>query len=199
MTQRSPFLEEVLKRIRSGERTDYSKKRRRTSKILFVVDAFLIVIILLFFYNRNTDKLYHTTTFDYSRYSVRLSVTREHNEGDYLFSINLHSKSDKKITINFQKNAGTIQLKTGNTIIDTETFGENIDVIELKPDENQTYARIIDAGILNQYAREHPEALVPKKRSLIQFEKQHIPVKADITLNTSEPVTISLNFKHGVD
>ena len=198
MSQRSPIIEEALKRIRTGEHSPGSKKRRRTSKGLLILDAVLIIIILLFFYNKEPDTMYKTTSFNYRDIAVRISLTSEKETGDYLFSLTLNSRAEKSLSLPIDKSLATINLYCDGKLVTTEQIGPDMNTVSLKKEESKTYARIVNAALLTEYAREHHESVQPRKKSLIQLEKQHIPVRAEITLNTAEPVAITLDFKHGV-
>ncbi|HOO73242.1 MAG TPA: hypothetical protein PK926_15900 [Spirochaetota bacterium] len=198
MATRSPILEETLKRIRSGEKPDGSKKRKRTSRILLAVDAVLIIVILIFFYNRQPQSLYRSSTFNYKGTAIRFSVSGDKTTGNYLFSLTMQSRSTEPVVIRCEKNAGTITLRSGDTVIVSEPVGEDITAIKLAPEENRSMARIIEKKVINEFALAHPEKVKEVKRTLIQFEKRHVPVQADLTLNTKDPITVTLEFNHGV-
>ena len=198
MATRSPILEETLKRIRSGEKPEGSKKKKRTSRILLAVDAVLIVVILIFFYNRQPQSLYRSSTFNYKDIAIRFSVSGDKATGNYLFSLTMQSRSTKPVVIRCDKNAGTITLRSGDAVIVSEPIGEEITAIKLAPEENRSMARIIEKKVINDFASTHPDNVKEVKRTLIQFEKRHVPVQADLTLNTKDPITVTLEFNHGV-
>jgi hypothetical protein len=191
-------LEEALKRIRSGEQPEGSRRRKKTSRILLVLDAVLIIIILMFLYNREPRSIYRTTSFNYGEIQVRFSVSGERNSGDYLFSLTLTSGGAGANLLKFNRAVGTLILRSGDSVIVSNALGKEFTSLELAAGESRTIARIIERSALSDFVEKHPEAVIQTKRSLIQFEKKRLPVKADLILNTAEPVTVSLEFDHGV-
>ncbi len=193
------FKERALRKIRSKESRDNSRRKRRLSKIFLAIDAVIILLVILYFYDGSKpEESYYTAKLDYKMTEFRFSVATEKRSGSYLFSLSFKSKRDKKNTVIFNGSIAEVEVFQDGNLLLTRTLGKGVKSITLFPAEVKSFAENIAFAVIESYIKNNSDKLNVKKRSLIQFRKQWVTFTARPTLNTDEKIRATVEFKHGV-
>ncbi|MBN2160523.1 MAG: hypothetical protein JW807_14100 [Spirochaetes bacterium] len=191
--------ERTIRRFRSQESLERTAKRKRFSTGLFVVNLALIVVLYIFFSSRKPGEEYQSTSFNYGKMNFRFSIARERESRDYIFSLSTRTADGGSSTIRFTGGMADLVITHGGTLVAQKPVGRNIASLSLKAGETDTQNAVLDRYELQVFADGHPETVASPKRSLIQFEKPHIPLQAEIRIHVDRPVSTSLNFKYEVE
>ncbi len=196
MSQKRSPIQERLDRYRSGEVSESTQKKRKTSRILLFVNLLLIMGIFLIM-RKPEENRYLTSTVEFDGVHYRVSITRDKKTG-YLASITLQPATKEALTRRYHRAVAIVSLKYRDTVLTRTLLGPDIPTMSLLPGETKNFTSPINDLPLREYAKTHPEALVPPRKAFIFSETQFIPLDAVITLQTGKPVSISLNFKYEV-
>lgn len=196
--QASP-AEQAIRRYRGADAEERAQKRRRFTGGLFIANIILIIILYAVFYNRNPAEEYRTTSFNYGNLQFRLSMTRDRETRDYIFSLTTRPVEGRNATARFNKNMADLAISYGPSVILKRTLGADVTFLDLKQGDADVRKAVIERHELKLYADAHPETVVSARGSLFSGERPHIPLTAEIRINAERPLGTSLNFKYEVD
>jgi hypothetical protein len=199
MENSEEFKERALRKIRSKESVDDSRRKRRLSKIFLAIDAIIILLVLLYFYDGSgPEEAYYSTKLDHKKMEFRFSVATVKKSKSYLFTLSIKSNREKKSDIAFDGSIARVEIFQKEDKLLEKRLGNGVNMLSMHPTEIKTFAENIGFTLLDKYIQENSDLLQVRKKSLIQFRKQEIDFRARITLNTSEKITSTVEFKHGV-
>jgi hypothetical protein len=199
MEKSEEFKERALRKIRSKESVDDSRRKRRLSKIFLAIDAVIILLVLLYFYDGSgPEEAYYSTKLDYKKMEFRFSIATVKKSNSYLFTLSLKSHREKESEITFDRSIARVEIFQKEHKLLEKILGKGVKSLKMHPTEIKTFAENIDFTVIDNYIRENSDLLQVRKKSLIRFRDQEINFRARIILNTSEKITSTVDFKHGV-
>lgn len=197
--QHSQKIEEILNRIKTGEKSPRSMKKRRLSRIFLLVDGIIIVLILIFFYQKESPThLYHSTNINYDNCNYRISSMQNEEQGLIRFSFTITSKSETKKLIKYLNKIAQIKLLNNNKVLQTGIIGKNVKKIELEPGETKTFVLEIETNKIQDYAKENPNLLVSATDSFLSFKQTDLPINANIEIFTDKNLSTTLKLYYKV-
>ncbi len=193
------FKERALRKIRSKESFNDTRRKRRLSKIFLVVDAVIILLVMLYFYDGDgPEEAYYTTKLDYKKMEFRFSVATVKKSKSYLFTLSIKSNRKRESEISFNNSIARIEIFQDKNKLLEKGLGNGVNRLRMHPSEIKSFAENIDYRLMDNYIKENSDLLQVRKKSLIRFRNQEVNFTAKITLNTSEKITATVDFKHGV-
>lgn len=199
MKEKRDFIKETFERIKLGKKSKDSEKKKRLSRIILFLDIVIIVFILAFFNRKTPRSLYHTTSLKYSGFQYRFSLLRENKSKDYLISTTIISNSKNEKDQYYSQSIAHLTIQHGESIVYKTSIGDNITNIKLYPGESKTFVKEIDEFHFRDYSNKHPESIISTDSSIFMKENMYIPLQANITLNTKEVISTSLNFNYRLE
>lgn len=193
------FKERALRKVRSKESIDDTRRKRRLSKLFLVIDAVIILMVMLYFYNGSEpQEAYYTTKINYHKMEYRFSVATVKKSNNYLFSLSIKSNRERVSEIKFNNSIATIDISRKDQKVFEKKLGNGINRLKMYPAEIRSFAENIDFKIMDDYINENSDLLQIKKKSLINFRSREVKFTAKIKLNTVEKIVATVDFKHGV-
>jgi len=190
------FTEKTLERIRSGKRVDSSTKSKKISRLILIADAAVIILIIFFLQNRKGDGFYKTVRFTKDKIAIRLSITKDSNSRDYLYSLIIKSNYKQKVTLNFKNEIATININSPKNLITSLHLGQNIKKLEILPNEFKNFITILNSEIIKEHILSHPDDVKKIQKTLIQLSNDYLEVENKIKINfIDEPQKSSIPFK----
>jgi len=194
MPEKSTFTEKTLQKIRSGGKSEKSRRKIRLSRIILVIDALLIVLIVFYFNTRDTGKTYKTSTLTCSEIKFRLSVNSDPETSAYMFTITAEPLRDRETTLKFRGTLAHLDIIHENSVIIKRSIGEPLTSLTLAPGDARTFVSVIEKETLKQALPGSLRPEKPERKTLFQFNAAGVPLTARITINTPDPVSSELPF-----
>lgn len=195
----SEFTKKTLERIRSSSGSEPHAKKRRISRIILLIDI-IIVIVIIMVYNRNAvDTQYYSNTVKYNNINYLISLTREKQTGNFIYSFTAASELSGAIRERYTGAIANLDIGYGDNIFYETRVGENVNKIVLQPGETKTFVKKISSSVFSKYAKNHPQNIIPEEKTLIMFEDQYIPLYIITTINSGNGLSTRLEFKYKVE
>ncbi len=190
------FTERTLERIRSGASSEKSNRSKKLSRFIIFADIAVIVLIIFFLQNRKGDGFYQSVKIQKDKISVRISVTKDPNSLDYLYSLMIQSKNEKKIILSFEKEMATIVINSPNNLITTLHFGKKVTKFELLPGERKNFIQILNIESIEDHILAFPQDKTEVPKSLLQFSKDYMNLENNISVNFKNDIKkAKISFK----
>lgn len=196
MDSRAGRIRDRLDRFRQGLPSEETTKKRKLSRALVFINLILL-IVMLFVFKRPVERSYHTTSVEFDGALYRLSMVRDTHGGGYRASLSVESTTGEFKTITFDRPLAELSIMYDDSVIDRLELGESTTRLSLHPGETRNFARRIPDTRLIEFRDEHPETLVPPRRTIFSRD-QHIPLKARLTINRGGKISTTLNFNYEV-
>jgi hypothetical protein len=152
---------------------------------------------MIFVFKRPVERTYHTTSIEFDGALYRLSMVRDTGGGGYHASLSVESASGEYRTIVFARPLAELSISHDDQVIDRFDLGGSTTRLALHPGETRNFAIRISDAKLHEFRNEHPETLVPPRRTIFSRD-QFIPLKARLTINTGGKISTTLNFNYEV-
>ncbi len=191
-------IQERLERFRSGKPSETTVKKRKVSRLILFFNVILIVI-LLFVARRPGDQGYFSTGIEYAGLKYRFSVTRAEKTRDCLFSLTVESAAAAAGEYLYTGPVAVIAVLSDGKTVTRAALGDGITRISLRPGELKNFVAVVTRPEFLAFARNNPEAIVPKEKSFLSMEKRRLPLEARITINTKETLSLPLHFTYEVE
>jgi hypothetical protein len=193
------FKERALRKVRSKDSFDDTRRKRRLSKIFLAIDAVIILLVMLYFYDGDgPEEAYYTTKLDYKKMEFRFSVATVKKSKSYLFTLSIKSNRERESELTFNNSIARIEIFHKEHKLFEKKLGSGVNRFKMIPTEIKSFAENVEFNVMDKYIKENSDLLQVRKKSLIQFRDQLVNFTAKITLNTSEKITATVDFKHGV-
>ncbi len=197
MDDRGDKIRDRIERYKQGLPSEETSKKRKLSRTLIFVNLMLLVV-MIFVFKRPAERAYHTATVEFDGVQYRLSMVRDTRDGGYRAALSVESSPGAVKTIDFARPLAVLSIIYEDSELDRIEFGDSAARLVLHPGETRSFIRRIPETRLREFRKEHPEALVPPRRTIFSRE-QSIPLKARLTINTAGKISTTLNFNYEVE
>ncbi len=196
--QESP-AEQAIRRYRRPDGDERTLKRRRFTGGLFIANVILIILLYALFAGNNDTDGYRTASFNYNDLQFRLSMTRDRETRDYVFSLTTRPLEGRSATARFNRNMADLIIMYGPSVIQRRTLGDQVTALYLKQGDADVRKAVVERSELKLYADAHPESIVSPRGSLLRRGTPYIPLVAEVRINADRQVGTSLNFNYEVE
>ena len=190
--------EEMIEKINSRKKRPLSKKRRKLPSFLIFLNIFIIAVMIFHYYRSSPERQYYSTVLIYSGVQYRFSITRDVSQ-QFNYSLTVKNLQGAMARVPFRDPVATVSIRHEDSLVSTVKLGGSVREISLKPGDSRAFVVSTGVGAFVDFANANRELITPKRRSFLSSEKRHIPLSAEIRLETREPVATVLDFKYTVD
>lgn len=191
--------DEMMAKINSRKRSPLTRKRRKLPAFFVFLNIFIIAIMAFHYYRNVPERQYFTTLLSYSGVQYRFSITRDEATQKLSYSLTAKNSADALVRVAFRDPVATVSVRHEDTVVSTVKLGEKIRELTLKPGDSKVFVESTGVGAFVDFTNANRELITPKRRTFLSSEKRHIPLSAEVRLETREPVATVLDFKYTVD
>lgn len=198
--KRREALRRRVELFRDGKPTEGTVKRRKNTRRILLINIGLLVAIF-FTYRNIPSGVYSSGSIDSNQVRYRLSISEKKDSEQpaaYFASFTIQSFSDTPRKISFPEKGAVLLFLHGDTVVYSEQLADTDTAIPLAPGEIKNFVMEIHDTPLRNYARAHPDAVVPLRKGFMRGTKRRLPLTAKIVIHGDTPETLSLKFKYEV-
>ena len=191
----------------------YMNRRRRSAPprnkklpVIFILFSVLIIGFMLFFYFRSErgssvdkDQSNISANIQYGGIQYQFSIKQDREFKKFNFSLIVENQNPAVKKLAFKDPVLTVNIRHKDTPIAAVNLGGGVKTFMLKPKEVREFFSTIAYGIFYDYADSHREFITPRRQTLFSMDKRHIPLVADIVVQTGDLPGTKLNFRYLVD
>ena len=190
--------EEMMEKINSRKKRPMSQKRRKLPQFFIFLNIFIIAVMVFHYYRSTPERQYYSTVLMYGGVQYRFSITRDVTQ-QFNYSLTAKNLQGALVRVPFRDPVATVSIRHEDALVSTIKLGGNLREISLKPGDSKVFVESTGVGVFVDFANANRDLITPKRRSFLSSEKRHIPLSAEIRLETREPVATVLDFKYTVD
>lgn len=192
--------EEVMEKLKTIKRTPSERKKRKLPSYIIFLNVFLIAVMVFHYYRTsNPERQYYTTVLVYGGVQYRFSITRDGVTQKITHALTAKNIRNAIVRVPFSDPVATITVRHDETVVSTVKLGDKVREISLKPGDTRVFAESTGVGAFVDFANANRDLITPQRRTFLSSEKRHIPMSAEIKLETREPVATLLDFKYTID
>lgn len=190
--------DEMMEKIHSRKKRPLSQKKRKLPQFFVFLNIFLIAVMVFHYYRSTPERQYYSTVLIYGGVQYRFSITRDVTQQ---FNYTLTAKNLQNVTarVPFRDPVATVSIRHEDLTVSAIRLGEKVRDISLKPGDTRAFVVTTGVGTYVDFANANRDLITPKRRSFLSSEKRHIPLSAEVRLETREPVSTVLEFKYTID
>lgn len=189
-------ITERLERHRQG--LPPKSTRKKFSGVIVIINIILLGVFLLI-YKKTPAKNFSTTAVEYENMNYTIVMARNTKAEKHNLSVKLQSTSKVPRTFNYTSSIMQIVFQSEGQVIYRTDIGKNDTRLILKPYESRIIEETMDDIIMNDYIENHPQLLIPRRKTNLFNETQYLPLTAVIKINTEKPITLFVEMKYEIE
>lgn len=187
---------EKLDRIKSAPST---QKKKKLPRFIIFLNIFLIGVMVFHYYRGMPGNEYYSTVIIYGGIQYRFSITREGAARKFIYSLTAKNARNTAVRVPFRGNVATVSIRNDETVVSAVKLGDGVRDLFLNPGDSKAFVESTGVGAFVDFANANRDLVTPRRRTIMSSEKRHIPMSAEVRLETGEPVATVLDFKYTLD
>ena len=186
------FSREILQRFSTK---NASKKKKPPVFIFFIA----ILILFTFIFRSNSpvqDPFSHSSVIRAGEITYRLTITQDVSSKNQFAVLSVSNESDRPSKIANNKFLARITVKYLELPVQTVTIVNDGETLDLKPGATKVFNKNLESEIFHAFSEQHPEYIVPFRRTIFSREKRHIPLTVVFSLGTVPEIATELHYKY---
>ncbi len=192
----STTYNDLMKKIEAMRKNPKKKQKKKLPTLLLFFNVALIALIAFHFYRTAPERHYYTTMLRYGEIRYRFSITHDEATRKVSYSVSVKNESTGDRAVDYRGPLATVSLYHADTDVGSVPIAENVKKLSLQPNEVKVFFNTMDDTHLKDFASAHPELFVPKRRTFFSPARRHVPLTAEIRVNTTPVVATILEFKY---
>ena len=187
-------IKEKIERVRQGLPPKPSKTKK-ISGFLIIINL-IVILAMVTIYKKTPTRNYTTTTLEYDRINYNIVIAKNIKTGRHILTIALNSLAPGELTALYHSSIMQITFQSEGQFIYGTEIGRNETRQTFRPFEKRVFETMMDDAKIIDFIDNHPQSLIPRRKSNLIGDPQHLPLTAVIKINTEKPVTLIVELKY---
>lgn len=201
MEEKEKPYNDLLARV-EGMRAKWQKKtpdkKKKRGAWLLMINVLILGLLVFFMFQSKPERTRYHTLIKYSGIAYRLSITHDESAKTLGITLTLKNEQTAERRLGYDNPVAVVVLRYADVPVHSIALGEGVREIVLKPNDSRVFTQTLGERPLRSFAESTPEAVTPKRQTLFSG-KRHVPITAELSLRTREPVSTYLDFKYVID